>query len=152
MIGKEIEKACHGVYPLQNVYIRKVKMLKKPKFDRKPLLALFNRTRTLRGSSLCTLCCARSDVDRSFRETHSHHAPAPIHTAPIHTAPIHTLCHSQLPSFSMPTVTPAPRSTPVLRSPLPPMLAMRLVLMLRRRPPSVLSREGHPMQWPLLRV
>ena len=32
-IGKEIEKACHGVYPLQNVFIRKVKMLKKPKFD-----------------------------------------------------------------------------------------------------------------------
>ena len=33
VIGKEIEKQCHGVYPLQNVHIRKVKMLKKPKFD-----------------------------------------------------------------------------------------------------------------------
>jgi len=32
-IGREIEKACHGIYPLQNVYIRKVKMLKTPKFD-----------------------------------------------------------------------------------------------------------------------
>jgi small subunit ribosomal protein S3Ae len=32
-IGKQIEKACHGVYPLQNVYIRKVKVLKKPKLD-----------------------------------------------------------------------------------------------------------------------
>merc|ERR1712167_213080 len=33
VIGKEIEKACHGVYPLQNVYIRKVKCLRKPKLD-----------------------------------------------------------------------------------------------------------------------
>lgn len=32
-IGKEIEKACQGIYPLQNVYIRKVKVLKVPKFD-----------------------------------------------------------------------------------------------------------------------
>ena len=38
VIGKEIEKACHGVYPLQNVFIRKVKMLKKPKFDVTKLL------------------------------------------------------------------------------------------------------------------
>ena len=37
-IGKEIEKACSGIYPLQNVYIRKVKMLKKPKFDLTKLL------------------------------------------------------------------------------------------------------------------
>eukprot|EP00897_Mesotaenium_endlicherianum_P004181 jgi/Mesen1/3791/ME000206S02969 len=32
-IGKEIEKACAGIYPLQNTYIRKVKILKAPKFD-----------------------------------------------------------------------------------------------------------------------
>merc|ERR1712205_203118 len=38
VIGKEIEKACHGVYPLQNVHVRKVKMLKKPKFDITKLL------------------------------------------------------------------------------------------------------------------
>jgi len=33
VIGKEIEKSCSGIYPLQNVYIRKVKILKAPKFD-----------------------------------------------------------------------------------------------------------------------
>merc|ERR1711924_384140 len=38
VIGKEIEKACHGFYPLQNCHIRKVKMLKKPKFDLTKLL------------------------------------------------------------------------------------------------------------------
>ncbi|KAL1568615.1 40S ribosomal protein S3-1 [Salvia divinorum] len=32
-IGKEIEKSTSSIYPLQNVYIRKVKILKAPKFD-----------------------------------------------------------------------------------------------------------------------
>jgi small subunit ribosomal protein S3Ae len=32
-IGKDIEKACQGIYPLQNTYVRKVKVLKAPKFD-----------------------------------------------------------------------------------------------------------------------
>merc|ERR1711988_1797900 len=32
-IGKDIRKACEGIYPLQNVSIRKVKILKAPKFD-----------------------------------------------------------------------------------------------------------------------
>ena len=32
-IGKEIEKATSGIYPLQNTFIRKVKILKAPKFD-----------------------------------------------------------------------------------------------------------------------
>ena len=33
MIGREIEKATSSIYPLQNVFIRKVKILKTPKFD-----------------------------------------------------------------------------------------------------------------------
>lgn len=32
-IGKDIEKACQGIYPLQNVFVRKVKVLKAPKLD-----------------------------------------------------------------------------------------------------------------------
>merc|ERR1712216_1018501 len=40
VISKEIEKACMGVYPLQNVHIRKVKMLKKPEFDLTKLLEI----------------------------------------------------------------------------------------------------------------
>jgi small subunit ribosomal protein S3Ae len=32
-ISKEIEKACQSIYPLQNVYIRKVKMIRTPRFD-----------------------------------------------------------------------------------------------------------------------
>lgn len=33
-VGKDIEKACQSIYPLHDVYVRKVKMLKKPKFER----------------------------------------------------------------------------------------------------------------------
>ena len=32
-IGREIEKATSSIFPLQNVFIRKVKILKAPKFD-----------------------------------------------------------------------------------------------------------------------
>jgi len=39
-IGKEIEKACQSIYLLQNVFIRKAKVLKSPKFDVSKLLEL----------------------------------------------------------------------------------------------------------------
>jgi small subunit ribosomal protein S3Ae len=39
-IGKEIEKSCQAIYPLQNVFIHKVKILKSPKFDLQKLLEL----------------------------------------------------------------------------------------------------------------
>jgi len=32
-IGREIEKATQGIYPLQNVHIRKAKVIRSPKFD-----------------------------------------------------------------------------------------------------------------------
>merc|ERR1711904_369800 len=39
-IGKEIEKQTQGIYPLKDVLIRKVKIVKKPKFDIKKLMEL----------------------------------------------------------------------------------------------------------------
>jgi len=39
-IGKQIERDSQGIYPLQNVYIRKVKVLKTPKFDPYKLLEI----------------------------------------------------------------------------------------------------------------
>jgi len=39
-IGKEIEKRGKKIYPLQNVFVRKVKILKKPKFDITRLMEL----------------------------------------------------------------------------------------------------------------
>ena len=40
IIGQQIEKACQSIFPLQNVFIRKVKMLKKPKFDLTKLMEM----------------------------------------------------------------------------------------------------------------
>merc|ERR1712141_255463 len=37
-IGKDIEKACQGIFPLHDVCIRKVKILKKPRFDLSKLM------------------------------------------------------------------------------------------------------------------
>merc|ERR1712232_853373 len=39
-IGKQIEKETQGIYPLKDVLIRKVKILKKPKFDITKLMEL----------------------------------------------------------------------------------------------------------------
>jgi len=39
-IGQEIEKRCQSIFPLQNVFIRKVKVLKKPKFDLTKLMEM----------------------------------------------------------------------------------------------------------------
>lgn len=47
-IGREIEKACRGIYPLQNVYIRKAKILKAPKFDVSKLLELHGESTDVR--------------------------------------------------------------------------------------------------------
>jgi len=40
IIGQQIEKACQGIYPLQNVFIRRVKTLRAPKFDVQKLMDL----------------------------------------------------------------------------------------------------------------
>merc|ERR1711933_638012 len=39
-IGKEIEKQAQGIFPLKDVLIRKVKIMKKPKFDITKLMEL----------------------------------------------------------------------------------------------------------------
>ena len=39
-MGAEIEKKCMSIFPLQNVFIRKVKVLSKPKFDLTKLMEM----------------------------------------------------------------------------------------------------------------
>lgn len=41
-IGEQIEKACRFIYPLQNVVIRKVKSVRKPKLDAQKLRELYD--------------------------------------------------------------------------------------------------------------
>jgi len=49
-IGKQIEKECQGIYPLQNVFVRKVKVLKIPKFDATKILELHGEIQTKEGA------------------------------------------------------------------------------------------------------
>jgi len=44
VIGREIEKAAAYIFPLQNVFIRKAKILKSPRFDLEKLLDLHGET------------------------------------------------------------------------------------------------------------
>ena len=48
-IGREIEKAARTIYPLQNVYIHKAKILKAPKFDVSKLLELYGESTDVRS-------------------------------------------------------------------------------------------------------
>lgn len=51
-IGREIERATQGVYPLQNVFVRKVKVLRAPKTDVGKLLELHGGAAGLAASDL----------------------------------------------------------------------------------------------------
>jgi len=44
IVGREIEKSTEGIFPLQNVLIRKVKMLRAPKTDVAKLLEIHTGT------------------------------------------------------------------------------------------------------------
>ena len=41
-IEKRIAKECNKIFPLQNVYITKMKMIKQPKFDISKLMELYS--------------------------------------------------------------------------------------------------------------
>ncbi|EEC09628.1 40S ribosomal protein S3A, putative [Ixodes scapularis] len=66
-IGKDIEKSCQHIYPLHDVLIRKVKVLKKPKFELGKLLELHGEG-TSKGGAASTAAVAKGEegvkVDR----------------------------------------------------------------------------------------
>merc|ERR1712241_812656 len=43
-IARDIEKACQGVYPLHDVHIRKVKVMRRPRFDLTKLMDMHHET------------------------------------------------------------------------------------------------------------
>jgi small subunit ribosomal protein S3Ae len=59
-IGREIEKAARGIFPIQNVYIRKAKIVKAPKFDINKLLELHGEVTDVRR--LCLLVIYRLNL------------------------------------------------------------------------------------------
>jgi small subunit ribosomal protein S3Ae len=61
--SSQIEKSTQGIYPLQNVHIRKVKLLKAPKFDLGALLGLHGES---------TQDDSGQKIEREFKE------PAPL--------------------------------------------------------------------------
>ncbi|KAF7275815.1 ribosomal protein S3A [Rhynchophorus ferrugineus] len=58
-MAKDIEKACQGTYPLHDVFVRKVKVLKKPRYELSKLLELHGDSKGTEGSG-----DAGSRVDR----------------------------------------------------------------------------------------
>lgn len=52
VIGKEIEKSCQGIYPLQNCHVRKVKILRSPRFDLGKLLELHGESSDDKGTKV----------------------------------------------------------------------------------------------------
>jgi len=56
-IGKDIEKACSFIYPLQDVFVRKVKILKKPRFE-------VGRLMEMHGDAGTTVTADGEKVDR----------------------------------------------------------------------------------------
>jgi len=65
-IGKEIEKSTQGIYPLQNVLIRKVKMLRAPKLDVGRLLELHGGAEAAGASAQIT---AGADTGKAVERT-----------------------------------------------------------------------------------
>lgn len=44
IIGQQIEKECQGIYPLQNVFIRKAKIVRRPKVDVHKIMELHSES------------------------------------------------------------------------------------------------------------
>jgi len=51
-IGSDIEKSCQGIYPLHDCFVRKVKCLKKPKFDVHKLMEMHEGSGTTTSATV----------------------------------------------------------------------------------------------------
>jgi small subunit ribosomal protein S3Ae len=63
-IAKDIEKYCSYIYPLSDVFIRKVKVVKKPKFDLGRLLDMHGETGSSAGQTTSAAADAGQVVER----------------------------------------------------------------------------------------
>jgi small subunit ribosomal protein S3Ae len=71
-IGRDVEKATQQIYPLQNVLIRKVKVLKAPKTDLNKLMELHGGAEAVKAFDLANLALgqqvARAAADSGATE------------------------------------------------------------------------------------
>ena len=58
-ISKDIEKRCQSIYPLHDVFIRKVKVLRKPKFDSERVLCVCLHACVCVCVCVCVCACMR---------------------------------------------------------------------------------------------
>ncbi|XP_033631378.1 40S ribosomal protein S3a-like [Asterias rubens] len=63
-ISKEIEKYCQGIYPLHEVHVRKVKVLKKPKFDIGRLMELHGEGKNAAAPAVPAVAADGATVER----------------------------------------------------------------------------------------
>jgi len=59
-LAQEIEKKCQSIFPLQNVFIRKVKVLKKPKFDLLKLMEVHGENTEDTGAAVDKVAAANT--------------------------------------------------------------------------------------------
>jgi len=64
IIGKEIEKHTQSIYPLQNVLIRKVKVLRSPKVDVSKLMEMHGGAEAL---ALAAAAAAKAQADAGLK-------------------------------------------------------------------------------------
>jgi len=58
LIGRQIERECQGIYPLTNVFIRKVKVVKSPKADTGKLLEAHGEGASAAGAAAAAAAAA----------------------------------------------------------------------------------------------
>jgi len=75
-IGKQIEKECQSIYPLKDCYIRKVKTLRKPKFDGFKLAEAHRETKEDIGKALAAAAIAAPPAAVEAQ-------PAPVGDIPV---------------------------------------------------------------------
>ncbi|CAE8712139.1 unnamed protein product [Polarella glacialis] len=68
-IGKEIEKQTQGIFPLKNVMVRKVKILKKPKFDITKLMELHGDGGDDAGAEILVIMHKARDLNHRSQQT-----------------------------------------------------------------------------------
>jgi len=68
VIAKQIKKSCFGIYPIDNVFIRKVKLLKTPKFDVNKLMEIHGAGAEDTGKAVETPAEAETKTEEPAKE------------------------------------------------------------------------------------